>query len=124
MEQFWQVFWAAVGTVVTALASWLSVVLTTWLSSKIKDKKIAKIVTDITQIIFDAVAAVTQSFVDTLKKNGKFDEAAQAEAQERALKIINSQLTEPMIQYIKDNFGDVQEYLKNRIEAMLYSLKK
>ncbi len=124
MEQFWTIFWGAVGTALTALMSWLTFVITNFFNTKIKDKKMAEMASGITTIIFNAVTAVTQTFVDTLKKNGKFDEAAQAEAQERALKIINSQLTEPMIQYIKDNFGDVQEYLKNRIEAMIYSLKK
>lgn len=124
MEQFWTIFWSAVGTALTALMSWLTVVITNFFNSKIKDKKMTEIASGITTIILNAVTAVTQTFVDTLKKNGKFDETAQKEAQEKALKIINSQLTEPMIQYIKDNFGDVQEYLKTRIEAMIYTLKK
>ena len=124
MEQLWTILWSALGIIITGLISWATTALVTWLNTKIKDKKMAEIASGITTIILNAVTAVTQTFVDTLKKNGKFDEAAQAEAQERALKIINSQLTEPMLQYIKDNFGDVQEYLKTRIEAMIYTLKK
>ena len=124
MEQFWTIFCSAVGVLLTGLMSWLTVVITNFFNSKIKDKKMAEIASGITSIILNAVTAVTQTFVDTLKKNGKFDELAQDEAKERALKIINSQLTEPMIQYIKDNFGSVQEYLKNRIEAVIYTLKR
>lgn len=124
MEQFWTIFWSSVGVLLTGLMSWLTVVITNFFNSKIKDKKMAEIASGITSIILNAVTAVTQTFVDTLKKNGKFDESAQDEAKERALKIINSQLTEPMIQYIKDNFGSVQEYLKNRIEAVIYTLKR
>ena len=73
MEQFYAILWTAVGILITGLASWLSVVLTNFLNSKIKDKKIAKITTELTNIIFNSVTYVTQTYVDTLKKNGKFD---------------------------------------------------
>ena len=124
MEQFYAILWSAVGIIITGIAGWLVAVITSFFNSKIKDKKLAKMASDITTIIVNAVSSVFQSFVDTLKKNGKFDEKAQIEAKEKALTIINSQLTEELKQYIQDNFGDIQEYLMNRIEAVIYSLKK
>lgn len=124
MEQFYAVLWSAVGIIITGIAGWLVAVITSFFNSKIKDKKLAKMASDITTIIVNAVSSVFQTFVDTLKKNGKFDEKAQIEAKEKALTIINSQLTEELKQYIQDNFGDIQEYLMNRIEAVIYSLKK
>ena len=123
MEQFWTIFWSVVGIILTGLASWLSITLTNFFNSKIKDKKIAKIATDITNIIMNAVKVVIQTYVDTMKKAGKFTAEAAEEAMDRALKIIKAELNDEMLQYIKDNFGDVDAYLKNRVEAMIYTLK-
>lgn len=71
-----------------------------------------------------AVQTVFQEFVDVMKKNGKWNEETAKEAKERAYKIITSQLTSELSTYIKDNFGDMKEYLMNQIEAMIYNLKK
>ena len=65
----------------------------------------------------------TNAFIAEIKANGTFDEKAQAEAKERALSIINSQLTEELVAYIKDNYGDVQAWLSNKIESVIYTLK-
>ena len=123
-EQFWIVFWGIIGTIGTGLATWLTSFVVGWLNQKIKDKKLARWSTEVFQIVMSAVQTVFQEFVDVLKKNGKFDEAAQKEAKERAYKIITSQLTPELRKYIEDNFGDIKEYLLNQIEAMIYQLKK
>ena len=123
MEQFLPIFWSIVGTIGTGLATWLTAVLVNWLNSKIKDKKLARWASDVTQIVMNAVQTIFQEFVETLKKNGKFDAEAQKEAKERAYKIIMSQLTPELKKYIEDNFGDMKEYLMNQIEAMIYQLK-
>ena len=124
MEQFWTVFWSAIGIIATGLASWLTAVIVNWLNSKIKDRKLAQWSCAVAQIIMGAVQAVTQEFVETLKKNGKFDAEAQKEAKERAYKIITSELTEELKKYITDNFGDIKEWIYNQIEAQLYQLKR
>lgn len=124
MDQFYAILWTAVGIIITGLATWLMTVLTNFFNSKIKDKKMAKIASDISNIIINSVKAVFQSFVDVLKKEGKFDAEKQAEAKEKALEIINSQLTTELKEYISANFGDIQEYLKNQIESVIYALKK
>jgi len=124
MEQFYAILWSALGVVVTGLVSWLTATGISFLNQKIKDKKIARWSSEIYQIIMNAVQAVFQTFVDVMKKEGKFDENAQKEAKERAYKIVTSQLTEELKQYITDNFGDIKEYVMNQIEAMIYQLKK
>lgn len=124
MEQFWTIFWSAIGLIVTGLASWLVTVLIAFFNSKIKDKKVAKFMSDITTIVFDAVSCVFQTFVDTLKKAGKFDKEAQEEAKQKAFTIIMTQLTPELQEYITSNFGDIQTYIMNRIESAIYSLKK
>ena len=124
MEQFWVIFWSAIGIIVTGLTTWLVTVITSWLNSKIKDKKMAKWATDITNIVFSAVTSVFQSFVDTMKKSGKWNAEAAQEAKDRAYAIITTQLTPELKQYIEDNFGDMKEYIMNLIESTIYQLKR
>lgn len=114
---------SAVSILVTGLASWGVGVLISWMNSKIKDQKLAQHLTKITQIVTDAVMNVFQSFVETLKVNGRFDEKAQEEAKDRALDIIQNQLTPELVDYIKENYGDVQDWLSNKIESVIYTLK-
>lgn len=123
LSAFWPVFWGIIGTVGTGLATWLTTFLVNLLNQKIKDAKLARWSSELLQIIMSAVQTVFQEFVDTMKKAGKFDEAAQKEAKERAYKIITSQLTSELQTYITNNFGDMKEYLMNQIEAMVYNLK-
>ena len=124
MSAFWPIFWSIIGTVGTGLATWLTTFIVGLLNQKIKDQKLARWSSELFQIIMSAVQTVFQEFVDTMKKAGKFDEAAQKEAKDRAYKIIISQLTPELKSYIEDNFGDMKEYLMNQIEAMIYNLKK
>lgn len=124
LEQFWPIFWSIIGTIGAGLATWLTTFIVGLLNQKIKDKKLARWSSELFQIIMSAVQTVFQEFVDTMKKAGKFDEAAQKEAKERALNIIMSQLTPELTKYIQDNFGDMKDYLMNQIEAMIYQLKK
>lgn len=124
MESFWPIFWSAVGTALTALFAWLTTVITNAINNNVKDKKNANHLNAINLIVLNAVQNIFQSFVDTMKKNGKFDEEAQKEAKERALTIIKSQLTPELKDYIVSNFSDIEEYLKTKIEATIYQLKK
>ena len=114
---------SAVSLLVTGLVGWGVSVFTSWLNTKIADKKVAAYLTHITHIVTDAVMNIYQSFVETLKTNGKFDANAQAEAKKAALEIINSQLTPELKDYIQTNFGDVQAWLSNKIESVIYGLK-
>ena len=123
MEQFWVIFWGAIGTALTGLLTWLSVTITNFINSKIKDKKITQHMIAITEIVMKSVQTVSQTFVDVMKKSGKFDEQAQKEAKERAMTIIKSQLTPELTTYITENFGDITNYLSTQIEATIYNLK-
>lgn len=123
MDDLMKVILTIVGTVGTGLATWLTTVIIAWLNSKIKDKKLARWSTAVTKIIMGAVQSVFQTYVEALKKEGKFTEAEQRIANEKALFIIKSQLTDELIKYIKENFGDMEVFLKEQIEAMIYQLK-
>ena len=119
----WNIIWSVVGIVATGLVSWATTALVAWLNTKIKNEKAAKWASDLTSIVSNAVLSVTQTFVDTMKKEGKFDAEAAKEAKDKALSIITSQLTPELKDYITSNFGDMTEYLSNLVEAMVQSLK-
>lgn len=123
LSAFWPIFWSIIGIVLSGLATWLTTFVVSLLNQKIKDKKIARWSRELFQIIMNAVQAVFQEFVDTMKKNGTWNAEAAVEAKERAYKIIVSQLTPELKNYISENFGDMKDYLMNQIEAMIYSLK-
>lgn len=114
---------SALSIAVTGLVSWGVSLFISWMNSKIKDQELAKHLTKVTQIVTDAVMNVYQSFVETLKANGGFTEECQKQAKEKALEIINSQLTEELKSYISSNYGDIQIWLSNKIESVIYMLK-
>ena len=56
--------------------------------------------------VFNAVQYVNQTYVDALKEQDKFDEAAQRIAYNRALAAAKKALTQETITFIKETFGD------------------
>lgn len=114
---------SALGVIVTGLASFLVAKLTQWLNSKISDAKAANYLSTIATIVFNGVQTINQTYVDTIKKEGKFDEEAQKEAYNRCLVTVKAQLMPDLIDYITKNFGDMDEYLRSLIESTVRSLK-
>lgn len=110
--------------IVTGLCSWATAALVALLNEKINDKKLARFVSRITLIVTDAVQCIYQEFVEVLKEQGKFDEVAQQEAKRRALVIIQGQLTNEMQTYIMENFGEIEAWISEKIEAVIYQLKR
>ena len=71
----------------------------------------------ITNTITDCVIATNQTYVETLKKHGKFDKAAQEEAFKQTLNAVLAVLTEDAKEYIYQISGDVTAYLTSKIES-------
>lgn len=122
-QEVLNIIWSAVGIVITGLLSWATTALVGWLNSKIKDTKVKQWATDLTKIIMSSVQTITQTYVDSLKREGAFTEEAQKEAFNKCLTLVKSQLTPELITYIQENFGDMETYLKTQIESMIQSLK-
>lgn len=122
--EFWKWFWGFMGPAILALIGWIGSGFKKWLSNKVENDKAKKMLNDITDIIFNAVMCISQSFVSALKKDGKFGPKEQEEAKEKALAIVMSQLTPQLKEYIETNFGDVREYILTKIEAVLWQTKK
>ena len=123
MEQFWEIFWSAIGIIVTGLVSWGVATLVAWLNSKIKDKKIAGYATAITNIIGTAVKDVFQTYVDGLKKKNAFTTDCQKEALAMAVSKAKQCLNGELMGYIQANYGDAEQYIVSLIESTIYSLK-
>lgn len=122
--EFWKLFWSVMGPLILGALTWIGNSFRKWASSKAKNEKDRGLIEKINDIIFDAVISITQSFVDTLKKADKFGPKEQEEAKEKAYAIINSQLTVELKQFIQDNYGDVKEFIFNKIESVLWQTKK
>ncbi len=114
---------SGVGVVLSALCTWVASKLTKWLDTKVKDEKLKKFLNGLNEIIANAIKAVYQEYVEALKKEGKFDEEAQKIAKQKAINIIMNQLTTDMKSYIQENFGDVEQWLSQKIECVIYELK-
>lgn len=122
-QEILNIILSAVSIIVTGLVGWGVKALTQWLNSKIQDQTMASHLIQITTIVTDAVQSIFQSFVENLKKDGKFDQVAQQEAKNAALNIINNQLTPELKNYITKNYGDLTSWLSNKVESAIYELK-
>lgn len=82
------------------------------------NNEIAKKYTDmIYQTVVDCVIATNQTYVDSLKKSGSFDEAAQKEAFNRTMNAVLAILGDDAKDYISQATGDLNTYLTQLIES-------
>ena len=95
-----------------------------YLSVKIKvsnvnldNEKTDKYLTMFENTITSCVLATTQTYVEALKKEGKFTIEAQAVAFMTTKEAILGLLTEEAKKYLTEIYGDLGEYLNQRIEA-------
>lgn len=124
MEQIWPILWSVLGTVLTALVSWLTTLVIGWFNAKIKDQKLKTFMTKFTELVSSCVNSLTQTTVEELKKNGKFDSEAAKKIKEECVKLIKGQLSEEMKKFIQENFGDLEEYISTQIESFILVSKK
>lgn len=67
--------------------------------------------------IIQCVLATTQTYVDTLKQQGKFDAEAQKVAFEKTYTEVMKILADEAKEYLENALGDLEAYIYNRIEA-------
>ena len=112
-----------VTAVVIPLITLLGSKLIKWISSKIDNEKTEKYITEATTIVLDAVKCVFQTYVEALKKEGRFNKDAQLIALNKAKDIVLAQLSDDIKEYINKNFGDVDTWINTQIEASINTLK-
>lgn len=100
-----------VTSIISPLITFLGIKLTSWLNTKIKDEKSRALLTRITEVVTRNVASTFQTFVESLKKENKFDEKSQSYALRYTKEQILKELSDEDIEYILDNFKDVNSWL-------------
>lgn len=113
----------AVTAIILPLISIVGGKLIYWLSAKIKNVKAENLIGTATEIVINAVKSVFQTYVDSLKKEGKFDKESQLIALNKAKNVAISQMTEEVKKFIRDNYGDLDAWLNTQIEATIDTLK-
>lgn len=94
-----------------------------FINSKIKDNEAARQLTTATEIVINAVRSVFQTYVESLKAEGKFDAESQATALSKAKDIAISQMTAEAKEYIEKNYGGLDNWLTIQIESSINLLK-
>jgi hypothetical protein len=89
------------------------------LKQKTNDDTAKKYLDMLNNTIASAVLATTQTYVEALKKQGKFDTAAQKEAFKQTYEAVMKVLTDEAIKYITTSVGDLETYVTNQIEAQV-----
>ena len=106
------------------VVSLTGIYLTYLISVKIKELKqktandtAKKYLDMLNDTISSAVLATTQTYVESLKKQGKFDAEAQKMAFKQTYNAVMSVLTTDAVKYLTESVGDLEIYITNKIEA-------
>lgn len=87
------------------------------IQANINDATLKKYMEMLTSTITDCVIATNQTYVESLKAQGKFDAAAQQRAFELTSKAVMKILSEDAKIYLASAVGDLNAYITKKIEA-------
>ena len=73
----------------------------------------------LTTTITDCVIATNQTYVDSLKAEGKFDVEAQKKAFSLTCDAVLSILTDDAKEYLSESLGDLESYITSKIESQV-----
>lgn len=73
--------------------------------------------------VVSCVLATTQTYVDSLKKQGKFDAEAQKIAFEMTYNNVMAILADDAKEYLQNAIGDLEIFVNNKIEAEVLATK-
>ena len=87
------------------------------IAANVDSELASKYIVMLTTTIADCVIATNQTYVEALKKEGKFDKDAQAKAFQMTYDAVMDILTDDAKEYLANFYGDLTLYLTKRIEA-------
>jgi hypothetical protein len=90
---------------------------------KINNDLVRRYLQEAVDVVLQAVAYTSQTYVDTLKKQGKFDAEAQKMAFNTAKDLALQLLTEDAKEMITDLYGDLTTWLDTKIEQTVREQK-
>ena len=92
-------------------------------TTKINNELVRTYLQEATDAVLQAVTYTAQTYVDTLKKQGKFDKEAQQKAFNTAKDIALKLLTDEAKQMIEDLYGDLMLWFETKIEQTVKEQK-
>lgn len=93
------------------------------LAEKSNNELLNKYTYMLSDTITNCVIAVNQTYVDTLKKQGRFDKDAQKEAFKRVYEQVLIQLEGEAYDYLNEIYNDLDNYIVTLIEAQVRESK-
>ena len=93
-------------------------------SEKIENEKVRGYVNDAVKVVMTAVTSTFQTYVDSLKKQGKFDKEAQKIAFNTARDTALLMLTQDMRDAVATVYGDFDTWLAKTIEQLVLANKE
>ena len=94
------------------------------IAANVDSELASKYIVMLTTTIADCVVATNQTYVEALKREGKFDKDAQAKAFQMTYDAVMDILTDDAKEYLANFYGDLTLYLTKRIEAEVVANKK
>ncbi len=87
------------------------------LKQNTSNKQVSNYLSVLDKIITEAVIATNQTYVDALKEKNAFDIEAQKEAFQMCFDAVVNILTDDLKNALELIIGDLESYIKNKIEA-------
>ena len=104
------------GVLTTFIIKWINVKSNQ--IQKNNDNALAnKYIQMLTETINSCVIATNQTYVESLKKQGKFDAEAQKQAFEQTTQAVLTILSQEAKDYLANIYGDLDKYISEKIEA-------
>ena len=87
------------------------------LKEKNENEKVKEYIDMLNETITSCVIATTQTYVQTLKQQGKFDAEAQKTALKKTYDAVMAILTKDAKEYLYKGVADLEQYILNKIES-------
>ena len=120
MELLFQIFEVCIipllGVLTTFFVKWVNA-KSNEIQIKVDNVSADKYIAMLDKTITDCVIATNQTYVEALKKEGKFDAEAQAKAFEETKNAVLTILSDEAKSYLTSIVGDLQLYMNKKIEA-------
>lgn len=122
-----QIFQICIIPLIGILTSYLVAVLKkkkTEIETKVENETLKKYLNLLDDTVIRCIETTNQTYVNSLKDQGKFDAEAQQKAFNQTYESIINILGQDAISYLNNIFGDLNQYISSKIESEIVNNKK